>query len=321
MTIDYTRLRKLDLNLLLALDVLIEEASVTRAAEKLNLSQSSMSHSLKRLRSLLDDPILVRTSRDMEVTPYAREMRIAIRQVLTDIQSMLFEREAFNARTAREDFRIAASDYVEATLGGDLLQNLRNQAPGIRIRISNIDRAAVLEGLDNDSIDLFIDVDLPHKGWHVKQDLYQEEFVCVVSRVQAGGQGDRESGSSALDNRTTDELSLSDYLARSHVLVSMRDDFQGKADLILAQQQQTRTVVWSTAHFMAVPFLIENSDCVALLPRRLAQKCAQSMGLQLLPPPIDITGFTVSMFWHQRNTNLPQHQWLRNQVMESAQML
>lgn len=304
MTIDYTNLRQLDLNLLLALDVLIEEANVTKAAEKLNMSQSAMSYSLKRLRSLLDDPILIRTSRDMEVTPYAREISVAIRQVLTDIQNTLLVKEPFNPSTADEDFRIATSDYVEVALGGNLLQNLIDQAPGIRVRINSIDRGVILEALDNDRIDLFIGVDLPRKNWHIKQELYAEEFVCVVNR-----------------DFTINEMSLEAYLQRSHVLVSFRDDFQGAADQFLASQNLTRNVIWSTAHFMAVPFLIEHSDCVALLPRRVAHKCAQSMGLKLLPPPIDLTGFRVSMFWHQRNTNLPQHQWLRRQVMEAAQTL
>ncbi|NER83834.1 MAG: LysR family transcriptional regulator [Leptolyngbya sp. SIO1D8] len=303
-TIDYANLRNLDLNLLLALDVLIEEASVTKAAEKLNMSQSTMSYALKRLRSLLDDPILIRTSRDMEVTPYAREISITIRQVLTDIQHTLLEKDAFDPNTARERFCIATSDYVEATLGGDLLQRLTDQAPGIRIRIRSIDRGAVLEALDHSEIDLFIGVNFPHKSWHVKQDLYEEAFVCVVNSDFA-----------------FNEISLEEYLKRSHILVSMRDDFQGAADQFLAQQQLARTVVWSTGHFMAIPFLIENSDHIALLPRRMAQKCAQSMGLRLLPPPINVTGFTVSMFWHQRNINLSQHQWLRQQLIEAAQKL
>lgn len=304
MPIDYSNLRTLDLNLLLALDVLIEEASVTKAAERLNVSQSSMSYSLKRLRSLLDDPILIRTSRDMEVTPYACEISSTIRQILTDIQNTLLEREIFNPNTARANFRIASSDYVEATLGGDLIQRLMNQAPGIRIRINNLDTSIVLDALDNNTIDLFFGVDLPQKTWHVKQNLYREEFACVVNGDFSGT-----------------EMSLDDYLERSHILVSMRDDFEGAADRILAQQQHTRQVVWSTAHFMAVPFLIANSDRIALLPKRMAQKCANSMGLKLLPPPIDLTGFTISMFWHQRNTNVPQHQWLRNQFMEAVQTL
>lgn len=303
-TIDYTNLRKLDLNLLLALDVLIEENSVTKAAEKLNMSQSAMSYSLKRLRSLLDDPILVRTSRDMEATPYAREISVAIRQILTDIQTALLERDSFDPNTAREDFRIAASDYVEATLGCDLLNRLIHQAPGIRVRLSNFNRETALDALDNGSIDLFIDVAQPCKSWHVQQELYHEEFVCIVN-------GDM----------TMTEISLTDYLERSHILVSMQDDFQGAVDQALEQQQQIRNVIWSTAHFMTVPFLIANSDCVALLPKRMAQKCAQSMGLKLLDPPLDMKGFAIVMVWHQRNNNLPQHQWLRHQLFEATQTL
>jgi DNA-binding transcriptional LysR family regulator len=103
--------------LLIALDVLIAEASVTKAAERLNMSQSAMSYALKRLRIILDDDILIRTSREMEVTPYARQISDRVHQILTEIESTLLSKEIFNPATAQESFRIAASDYVEATIG------------------------------------------------------------------------------------------------------------------------------------------------------------------------------------------------------------
>ena len=297
MNIDYTNLRQLDLNLLVALDVLITEASVTKAAERLGMSQSAMSHSLKRLRTILNDEILIRTSREMEVTPYARKISDRISQILSEIQSTLLEKETFNSATAKETFKIAASDYVESTIGINLLQQLTKVAPGIKIRISNVNKETVMNALDDNSIDLVINAKLPLKNWHVEQDLYREEFVCVV-------RGD--------DSFT--ELSVDDYVERSHILVSMRDDFQGAYDKILDRQEQSRQVVWSTPHFMTVPFLLANSDCVALLPNRMAQHCAKNMNLKLLSPPIDIEGFTVSMVWHKRNNNNPRHQWLRQQI-------
>lgn len=305
MTIDYTSLRQLDLNLLLALDILIEEANVTQAAEKLNMSQSAMSHALKRLRAVLDDPILIRTSqRQMEVTPYAREISPQVRQVLASIQETLLAKDIFDPATAQEEFRIATNDHVEATLSANLLPALMHQAPGIQVRIVSVDKSTALAALDNNSIDLFIGAGLNLKRWHVREALYQEEFVCVVQ-----------------SDYPLTELSLEEYVARSHILVSLQDDFRGIGDLILEQQQQSRQVVWSTPHFMAVPFMLANSDCVALLPKRMAERCAKEMGLKLLPPPIDVTGFTVSMIWHQRHNNRPQHQWLRNQFTVAAQRL
>ncbi len=301
MNIDYANLRQLNLNLLIALDVLIAEASVTKAAERLDMSQSAMSHALKRLRTILKDDILIRTSNQMEVTPYACEISDHIRQILIEIHLTLLEKETFNPATAQETFRIAASDYVEATIGIHLVQQLTTQAPGIRIRISNLDKETVMDALDDNRIDLVINAKLALKSWHVEHSLYREEFVCVVRS----------------DNCLT-ELSLEDYLRRSHLLVSMRDDFQGAGDEILEQQQQSRQIIWSTSHFMAVPFLLANSDCVALLPRRMAQQCALLMDLKLLSPPIEIKGFTVSMIWHQRNTNRPQHQWLRERIVDAT---
>lgn len=301
MNIDYTNLRKLDLNLLIALDVLIAEVSVTKAAEKLNMSQSAMSHALKRLRIILHDDILIRTSREMEVTPYARQISDRVRQILSDIESTLFSQTTFNPATTQSTFRIAASDYVETTIGINLIQQLTTQAPGIRIRITNLNKETVMDAIDDNRIDLFIGAKLPLKSWHVEQNLYREEFVCVFKS----------------DDALT-ELSMEDYIRRSHLLVSMRDDFQGAGDEILEQQQQSRQVIWSTPHFMAIPFLLANSDCVALLPGRMAQQCAKAMDLKLLPPPMMMEGFTVSMIWHQRNTNRPQHQWLRQQIIDAV---
>ena len=302
MNIDYTKLRKLDLNLLIALDVLIEEASVTRAAERLDMSQSAMSHALKRLRTVLNDDILIRTSREMEVTAYAREISDLVRQILATIQTTLLEKEAFDPAIAEATFRIATSDYVEATLGINLLQQLTRQTPGIRIRISNLDKETVMDALDDNRLDLIINAKLPFKRWHVEQNLYEEEFVCVVN-----------------GNYPLTEMSVEEYVRRSHLLVSMRDDFRGAGDTILEQQQRSRQVVWSTSHFMSVPLLLVNSDCVALLPKRMAQQCAQAMGLKILPSPVELQGFTVSMVWHQRHTNSLQHRWLREQLLEAAQ--
>lgn len=305
MPLDYASLRQLDLNLLLAFDSLVDTTSVTQAAEKLNMSQSAMSHALKRLRTVLNDPILIRTSqRQMEVTPYARKLSPQIRQFLTDIQETLLAKEVFDPATAQDIFRIATNDYVEATLTATLLQQLMHAAPDIQIRICDMEKDAALAALDNDKIDLFIGSNLDLKRWHLQEALYQEEFVCVMR-----------------SDCPLTELSLEEYVLRSHILVSLKDDFHGISDQLLERQQQSRQVVWSTPHFMAVPFLLANSDCVALLPKRMAEHCAKAMGLKLLPPPLDVTGFTVSMVWHQRHHNRPQHQWLKDQLLTAVQNL
>ena len=305
MVIDYLSLRKLDLNLLLALDVLVEQVNVTKAAEKLDMSQSAMSYALKRLRILLDDPILIRSSRDMEATPYAREVSVAVRQILSEIQSNILEKKPFNPDMVSGDFQIAFSDYVEATLGKSLLARLERLAPGIHIRVNNlVDRADMLDALDGGKIDLLVDASAHHKNWHLKQELYQEEFVCVV---------DRDFGLS--------EMTVENYLKGRHISSSMQDSVPTLSDKTIAQQKVAQNIVWSTPHLMAIPFLITNSDCIALLPSRLAQKCASLLGLKILPPPPNLTDFTVSMFWHQRNDNIAQHQWLRSQLVEAAQAL
>jgi DNA-binding transcriptional LysR family regulator len=145
MKIDYENLRQLDLNLLIALDVLITEASVTKAAEKLNLSQSAMSYSLKKLRTILNDDLLIRTSREMEVTPYAKEISDRVSQILLEIQTTLLAKTTFDPANSQETFKIALSDYAEATIGVHLLHQIANQALGIRIRVNNLEKETVLD--------------------------------------------------------------------------------------------------------------------------------------------------------------------------------
>lgn len=304
MVIDYLNLRKLDLNLLLALDVLVEQVNVTKAAEKLDMSQSAMSYALKRLRILLDDPILIRSSRDMEATPYAQEVSVAVRQILTEIQSNILEKKPFNPDMVSGGFRIAFSDYVEATLGKSLLERLAKLAPGIHIRVSNLNRTDMLDALDGGRIDLLVDVNAPHKSWHLKQNLYQEEFVCVVDK-----------------DVSFSEMTVESYLEGPHILASTQDSVLGLLDKKMAQPKVAQNIAWSTPHLMAIPFLVTNSDYIALLPSRLAQKYASLLGLKMLPPPPDLKDFTVSMFWHQRNDNIAQHQWLRSQLVEAAKAL
>ena len=304
MVIDYLNLRKLDLNLLLALDVLVEQVNVTKAAEKLDMSQSAMSYALKRLRILLDDPILIRSSREMEATPYARELSVAVRQILTEIQSNILEKKPFDPDIVSGDFRIAFSDYVEATLGKNLLTRLAKLAPGIHIRVDNLNRTDMLDALDGGRIDLLVDASAHHKNWHLKQELYQEEFVCVVDK-----------------DVSFSEMTVERYLEGRHILASMQDSVLALLDKTMAQPKVSRNIAWSTPHLMAIPFLVTNSACIALLPSRLAQKYAILLGLKILPSPPDLTDFTVSMFWHQRNDNIAQHQWLRSQLVEAAQAL
>ncbi|MEL6129443.1 MAG: LysR substrate-binding domain-containing protein, partial [Cyanobacteria bacterium J06628_4] len=106
-----------------------------------------------------------------------------------------------------------------------------------------------------------------------------------------------------------------------HILASTQESVIALLDKTMAQPKVAQNVSWSTPHLMAIPFLVTNSDCIALLPRRLAQKYANLLELKILPPPPDLTDLTVSMFWHQRNDNVAQHQWLRSQLVEAAQAL
>ncbi|MEL6230983.1 MAG: LysR substrate-binding domain-containing protein, partial [Cyanobacteria bacterium J06627_3] len=210
----------------------------------------------RRIRLFLSPISYTRNSYN-SATPYAREVSIAVRQILTEIQSNILEKKPFNPDMVSGDFRIAFSDYVEATLGKSLLERLTKLAPGIHIRVSNLNRTDMLDALDGGRIDLLVDVSAHHKSWHFKQELYQEEFVCVVDK-----------------DVSFSEMTVERYLEGRHILASTQESVIALLDKTMAQPKVAQNVAWSTPHLMAIPFLVTNSDCIALLPRRLAQKYA-----------------------------------------------
>ena len=298
MAIDYRGLRRIDLNLLVALHALVDERSVSRAAERLNLGQPAVSHLLKRLRELFDDEILVRTGSTMTPTPRAEAVARRVVEGLNLIDVAVQHVGPFEPASAKQDFYLAMSDAVEALLGTRLLARLTDDAPGCRLRVSAFSRRRILDQLDENKIDLGLGVIKSVRRWHRVETLYKETYIGVTA--------------TPFDS---DHPSKADYAARPHLLVSAVDDFVGRFDRHLARAGLERRVVLSTRHFHAIPlFLRESRGTVSLLPARIGTRLAQSYGLHTFEPPFDKPSYSIRMVWHQRNDEVSAHRWLRQMV-------
>jgi LysR family transcriptional activator of mexEF-oprN operon len=303
MSIDHANLSRLDLNLLVAFDALLTERSVTRAASRVGLGQSAMSHNLARLRSLFDDELLTRSAEGMRPTPRAMALADPVRVTLAQIQSAVLERETFEPSTARRVFRIGLADSIEVALVPALMERLQAAAPGVSLRLRSTNRLSILEELDTGTLDLGIGVFEHGQIHHKRRPLYTDSFLCLFSPEQLG---------------LKPPISLKDYLRWPHVLTSLADDARGVVDDALAKRKHKRSIVMTTPGFLAVPFIVRRAPVITTMPSRLARYFSEAFGLATSPVPVDLPSFTISLLWHASFDHDPGHQWLRHTVVALA---
>ncbi|MDN0076613.1 LysR family transcriptional regulator [Crenobacter sp. SG2303] len=291
---------RLDLNLLVSLDVLLAEGNVTRAAKRLGLSQPALSAQLKQLRNSFDDPLLIPSSRGMTLTSRAEALREPLREALAQIQALTAGARTFDPASTGQTFRIVASDAIHHAASALLAARLGNRAPGCRIALLPYDGARTQEQMATGEIDLWLGAQSSMPPNLRARTLYEEHFLCVMRR-------DHPLAARPLD--------LDRFCALEHVLVSPTGGgFHGIVDESLAAMGRSRRVTVSLNSFLLVPAVIAESELVATVPSRLARAWAQQ--LDVLAPPCEIADFTIMMGWHSRAHADPAQVWLRQQLMD-----
>lgn len=293
---------ELDLNLLIALDALLQAGSVTGAAARVGRSTPAMSHALGRLRRRLGDPILVRSGQRMVPTPRAEALREPVRDLVISANAVLGPAAAFDSATADRELRIRASDYVLSTLGTELDRRIAARAPGIRLRFSPNtpeDPEDVREG----AVELAIGVygSLPPECRI--QTLFEERLVCVVRREHPTIRG---------------RLSLAQYTEIPHVQIAPRGRPGGLVDRVLACEGRHRRVVRAVPFFLAGLQMVSQTDYLLTVPERLAEAWAERLDLRVLEPPLTFAPYAIVQLWHPRHEADAGHGWLRRHVMEAA---
>ncbi|GLU33714.1 LysR family transcriptional regulator [Trinickia caryophylli] len=294
-------LKRIDLNLLLTLDVLLTEKNVTRAAEKLHLAQPSVSVQLAKLRELLGDPLLLPGPRGMRPTARADELREPLRQALEALDRAVSPAAPFDPARADHTWRIDASDYGESTIVLPALRSLRTAAPGTRLAVLDSAPTEVARQAERGEIDLAFHTTDDAPPTLRRRALFMERYVL------AG-----RTGHPRLKRRP----SASQFCALEHVIVSPDGGgFRGPTDEALSALGLTRRVVLSVPHFLFLSSALLNSDLVAVMPERLAR---EAPGLRIVEPPVTVPGFEMSMLWHERLHRDPAHQWLREHIAHSV---
>lgn len=295
-------IRNLDLNLLKAFDALMDEGSVTRAAQRLVLTQPAVSAMLTRLRDYFDDPLFVRSQRGMVPTERALTLAGPIKQVLADI-NLLLQPIHFEPQTAQMTYTIAATDYALKAVIVPLMAELKKKAPGVRVAVISVNQDSLSRQMEQGEVDLaLVTPETTPEELHGRA-LYEEQYVCMM----------RADHPTAVSGHIT----LEQFCSLEHILVSSKGGFWGPTDDALATMKLNRHVGLSVNSFLVLPEILRITDMIAVVPRRLA--CRHD-NLVIIDTPLEVLGFTKSMAWHERSHRDPAHQWIRALCLKVSQL-
>lgn len=297
---------RIDLNLLVVLDTIHQEGSVTKAAERLYLTRSAISHALSRLRDMLDDPLFERQGSAMVATPLARRLIDPMRDSLTRIGVLLNEVQGFDPAVAQRRYVIGLSDSLEATVMPPMMRALSMEGPHLNVSAVHVDRRKMESELAAGNIDLAADLPSLQVSERVKRTRVREEALAVVARA---GHPGIKSG----------RLDLDGYLAHGHIQVSARRSGLAFEDLELRRRGLQRRIVARCQHHFSACRIISQTDYLLTMPESNAKIINQHLGNQVLPFPAPFPAYDVYMYWHASKDNDLENRWLRELVLRAFQ--
>jgi DNA-binding transcriptional LysR family regulator len=293
-----------DIRQLRAFVALMTEASVSRASDRLGISQPSLSQTLARLRATFNDPLLIRSGRGMVPTDRAREIERSVRVLLAEYDRMLAQAEGFDPATSARRFVLTAPEYAEHLLIPGVLARVRTEAPRVRVEVRAPQPERAAELLESGEVDLRIAWLLSPPGTLRSMPLFQDRIVCLASRENP---------------RLRGALPLAEFLRAAHVRpfgtgrpTSARvideavERVGGKIDSFLVQ------------NFLTIPAILDGTDMLATLPFRLAQTFTAQHKLEVLELPLRLPRIRYAAYWHERSQKDAGHRWLRGVVQTAA---
>jgi LysR family transcriptional regulator, nod-box dependent transcriptional activator len=300
-------LNRFDLNLLIALDALLQEKNVTRAAERVFVSQPAMSGALQKLRDYFNDPLLIRAGREMQLTPRGLSLIEPVREALLRIQATLGTQPSFDTATAKRDFSVVAQDYAIPRLAPRVLKRLLQEAPGVRCAIEELTRTS-LSRLEYGDIDICVMIDNP-RIFDLRQseslriaELMPIRWVCVVSS----------------DHPTIgDELTEDQYRSCPHLVGILPGASAAAIEVPLLFSSRGLDVRITAHSLLELPFMLPGTPLIATVPESVAKRF-QAFPVKFFAPPIDIHDSREVMVWHKRSEADPGHAWLRGLFVEAA---
>jgi DNA-binding transcriptional LysR family regulator len=298
----------IDLNLLVAFNALMNERNVTRAATQVGVSQPAMSAALSRLRKFFGDPLFLRSADGLLPTALARDVSEPISKALLQIESTLVKKPLFMPEKASLTFKLGLSDYPAFVLLPALLQVLEKKAPGVSLNVHAFnDRDHAIDLLDAGVIDAAIGVPPTHVDARILTlPVLRDEFVTIVANDHPAARRG---------------MSMKNFLALQHALVSPEGELYGIVDQALAQQGKKRKLALTLPQMFAVPPIVARTKMTATVMKRVALHSPAGRQLALFPPPIALPEIVFDLIWHRRNDSHSAQFWFRGVISECAASL
>ncbi|RTL67138.1 MAG: LysR family transcriptional regulator [Hyphomicrobiales bacterium] len=293
--INSIKLRQLDLTLLTVFSEVMRHRKLTVVAERLGLTQSAISHSLKRLRRAFDDELFMRRPFGVEPTQRAMEIAERVERIILLSQEIVGEAQTFEPSSSQRLFRIAGADQQIALFAPLLIRRVRRHAPGVRLSFRPQMREEALKALADGELDVAIGLQRAPGTEYVHRHLFNETYRVLARKEQP---------------QIKRKLTLKTYLELDHVLVSFNGGLRGIVDVSLAKLGKSRRVVASVPSFFPAFAVVAETDAVATVPARMAEHYRSHFGLVCHEPPVEIRSFAVHALWHRRNNNDAGLKWL-----------
>ena len=295
----------MDLNLLVVLDALLEERNVSRAANRVGLSQPAASHALRRLRSLLDDPLLIRGGRSYMLSARAHALRIPLRCMLSKAREVIGVPPTFDPASAEREMRVIVSSSLSPALLEAVYHRLATAAPGVTLHVLPVEREKVHahRGLGDGEMDMAVGV-FPQNPRDIhKQTLYRDSVVCLLHRAHPLAKG---------------PLTMERLLCFPHLLVSYYSMPFGPMEIALAGLGQRWRIGAHLPDYALVPSLLERRELIATIPRRIAEDLTKHRPLVVRDFPLPLPSLELVLIWHASNLDEPVHAWVREQFSQAA---
>lgn len=297
------RLRDLDLNLLVALDALLREAHVSRAAGRLEMSQSSMSLALAKLRALFNDPLLVKGASGLVPTARAQELAPRVAEALRQVESLLHGQQDFDPEQARDTVTLIVTDYIDFVVVPALVKAMAQRAPHVILRIVGPNPRRLGEVFSAGEVDVSVSY-FPNPPASLRvRPLFQDRLVGIARRGHPYLAGARD---------------LDAFCTASHVAIAPGEAtmYNALVDQQLERAGRNRHIQLSKPTFLGVPFIVEQTDLLATMPETVARGFTRFTDIEIFEPPLALEPLDVVLLWHDRTHTNPVHRWVRELIIE-----
>ncbi|HEY8358545.1 MAG TPA: LysR family transcriptional regulator [Ramlibacter sp.] len=293
-------LSKIDLDLLRAFDALMNERSVTRAAEQLGMTQSGLSHALGRLRDAFHDDLLVRSGPQMVPTARALELHDAVRGMLEILEQKIMPVARFDPAVSQRQFTTAMSDMAEVVALPPLMARMQEAAPGCTLRNRRLPNPELTSALESGVVELAVGNVFEPSANIYQQTMYRHDYAVLAC---------------ALNTRLSPRLTLAEYLALPHVVATIGAD-EHLEQTALGPRGLQRHIALVVGGTMSIPWILPGTELIATVPSHLARLVRGVLPIQVHSLPLDAPPFAIKTYWHPRSQTDPGHRWFRELVFE-----